>query len=471
MPVALGAVVGGALGYGAGTFQLDRPTALIRKPAKPQAARLSYTAPPPPKVPLGLAADAIEKVRDLMSPEVLGLTEQIHLAKGFALANVGIVVTSEGVVLIDTTESPETGAAVAEALRALTDQPVHTIVYTHYHPDHPQGTAAFARPGLRIVATDDFVELTRYQNELLGAFHLRARANQSGAAAPEHAFPLPVERNPFGAFGRKIEVVMPTVTFPSRYDFELGGKRFELLHTSGETPDHLAMWLPDDRALFVGDLYYASFPNLSTPMLEPRPVRGWIRSLERFIELEPELLIPSHTRPVQGAAKVREVLTNYRDAIRHVVDETVRCIEEGKTVDEAVAEIALPDRLRELPYLAEGYGRVSWSVRGIYRGFTGWYDGRGTGLDPLPPGHRARELVALAGGAEQVLRRAIALQHAGEHQLCAELCDVVIAANADDAVAHRIKAASLRALAFATENLNSFGFYRSAYALEMKAAE
>ncbi|MBW2523259.1 MAG: MBL fold metallo-hydrolase [Deltaproteobacteria bacterium] len=469
--VALGAALGAVLGYGGATFQLTRPAAVTREPERPGAARLEYEPPPRTRVPLGLAADAVRKVRDLTTPEVLELTEQIHLAKGFALSNVGIVVTSEGVVLVDTTESPETGVAVAEALRELTEQPVHTIVYTHYHPDHPQGTAAFAQPGLRIIATDDFVELTRHQNELLGAFHLRARANQSGAAAPAHSFALPVERNPFGAFGRKIAVVMPTVTFADRYDFELGGKRFELFHTSGETPDHLAMWLPDDRALFVGDLYYASFPNLSTPMLEPRPVQGWIRSLSRFIELEPELLIPSHTRPIRGAEAVREVLTGYRAAIQHVLDETVRCIEEGKTVDQAVAEIALPERLRNLPYLEEGYGRVSWSVRGIYRGFTGWYDGHGTGLDPLPPRHRARELVTLAGGADSVLARAIELQRAGEHQLCAELCDAVIDANGQDRLAHRIKAESLRALAFAGNNLNAFGFYRSAYALEMAAAE
>jgi alkyl sulfatase BDS1-like metallo-beta-lactamase superfamily hydrolase len=459
------------LGLGGATFQVDRPDAIVREPASPAEARLAYTPPEPPKVPVGLAVDGVRKVRDLMTPEVLELTEEIHLAKGFALSNVGIVLTSEGVVLVDTTESPETGAAVVEALRDLTDRSVHTIVYTHYHPDHAQGTAAFHRPGLRIIATDEFVELTTYQNRLLGEHHLRARAIQSGVAAPDHSFPLPVDRNPFGAFGRRIDVIMPTVTFTSRYDFELGGKRFELLHTSGETPDHLAMWLPDDRALFVGDLFYQSFPNLSTPMLEPRPVQGWIRSLERFIQLEPELLIPCHTRPVRGAKAVREALTHYRDAIEYVFDETVRCIEEGKTADEAVAEISLPDELRKLPYLQEGYGRVSWSVRGIYRGFTGWYDGRGSGLNPLLPSYRYRELVELAGGADDVLARAIELQRRGEHQLCAELCDAVIAANPRDKVAHRVKAASLRALAFADNNLNAFGFYRSAYALEMQAAE
>jgi alkyl sulfatase BDS1-like metallo-beta-lactamase superfamily hydrolase len=242
------------------------------------------------------------------------------------------------------------------------------------------------------------------------------------------------------------------------------------LATAGETEDHLAMWMPEDRILFAGDLYYHSFPNLSTPMLESRPVQGWIDSLDRFLELRPAYLVLGHTESLAGADLIAEHLTNYRDAIKYVHDETVRAINEGKTVDEAAAEIKLPDRLADQPYLRELYGRVSWSVRGIYHGYKGWYDGKGTGLDPLPPTFAARELVGLAGGSDKVLARAIELQGAGEHQLAAELCDTVIAANPDDRLAHRIKAESMRYLAFGKANLNCIGFYNSAFSMEMKAA-
>jgi len=206
-------------------------------------------------------------------------------------------------------------------------------------------------------------------------------------------------------------------------------------------------------------------------MLESRPVRGWARSLDRFIKLEPEYLIPSHTQPVEGKKEIAERLADYRDAILYVHNETVRCMNEEKTVDEAVGEIRLPPRLAEKPYLQELYGRVDWSVRGIYHGYRGWYDGRGAGLNPLPPSHKAKELVKLAGGVDKVLARAIELQRNDEHQLCAELCDLVIEANPDEALAHRIKAASMIRLAMGAHNLNTFGFYRSAHALEMQAAD
>jgi uncharacterized sulfatase len=189
-----------------------------------------------------------------------------------------------------------------------------------------------------------------------------------------------------------------------------------------------------------------------------------------MIELEPAYLIPGHTPAVVAVNEVRRVLTNYSNAIRSVYEQTVACINQGKTVEQAVRSVRLPEELAGLAYLREVYGRVDWSVRGIYRGLTGWYDGNGTGLAPLPPGHLARETVTLAGGADKILARAIELQKNGEHQLAVELCEIVIRANPEDKLSRLIKAASFENLAFTSGNLNMFGFYRSAAALARQTA-
>jgi alkyl sulfatase BDS1-like metallo-beta-lactamase superfamily hydrolase len=136
-----------------------------------------------------------------------------------------------------------------------------------------------------------------------------------------------------------------------------------------------------------------------------------------------------------------------------------------------VRSVALPPELRDLPYLQPLYGRVDWAVRGIYRSYVPWYDGHGSNLDPLPSQTWARELLALAGGADKVLTRAIAAQQNSEHQLAIQLCDLVLQANPQDKVAHLIKASSLDYLSVAVHNINTFGFYRSAAALERKAVD
>lgn len=466
----IGLGLGLGLGLIVGFLKLKSPELVTREPAAPGESKLTYTPPPHLTVSAEMAAKSSAMILSMISPKVEKVAPDLYVAKGFALGNVGLVVTAEGLVIVDTTESEESAREILAEFRKITDQPVKYIIYTHYHPDHTQGTRAFYAEGVQVIATRDFVDYINYQNVMLGDHHRRSRAAQAGEAAPDFAFPRPISKNPFRTGRGLPDVVMPTVTFDQEYSFTLGGKRFELFHTSGETPDHLALWLPDQRALFVGDLYYHSFPNLSTPMLEARPVRGWMNSLERFIALKPEFLALGHTDPLQGADLIQEHLKNYLAAIKFVHDETVRYLNEGKSADEAVAEIKLPKELADLPYLQESYGRVAWSVRGLYHGYKGWYDGSGAGLNPLPPSFRARELAALAGGADKILARAIELQNQGEHQLTAELCDVVIAANPNDQLARRIKAASLEYLAYGFNNLNCFGFYRSAYSLEMKAA-
>ncbi len=448
------------------SFRDNRP--LVREPATPDESTLTYTPPPPPPVPADILIK-LAKAKDLMTPRVEKITDDIYQASGFALGNVQMVVTDEGLVIIDTTESLDAAREILERFREITDQPVRVIIYTHGHLDHVSGTPVFLEEDTEVVSTRDLVAFMQKDFGELREFHVRSRLNQSGRLAPAYARPLPI-RSLFRGLDSLKNPVQPTITFDDAYSFVLGGKTFELFHTRGETPDHLMVWLPDEKALFCGDLYYASFPNLSTPMLEPRPLKGWMESLGRMLALEPDILIPGHTAPVVGRENVRHLLENYRRAILHVYEETVRCINQGKTVEQAVAEVGLPPDLARLPYLQELYGRVDWSVRGIYREKTGWYDGMGTGLAPLPPAYLARELVGLAGGTDDVLARAVLLQEAREHQLACELCDLVIDANPQDKMARVIKAASLDTMAFTCGNLNMFGFYRSAAALEREAA-
>ncbi len=463
--VCVGVILAGALSC----LQLKSPDVIVREPETPGEAAIEYAPPPAPRLSAEMVAKTAPMLAALLREEVRKVTDNVYVAQGYALGNVSMVITDEGLVIIDSTESIESARQIMEDFRKVTDEPVRYVIYTHYHPDHTLGAEVFMEEGTEVIATADFLEWIHYQNEMLGRHHGRSRSNQSGMAAPEFGFEMPVE-NPFRITGREINVVMPDITFDEEYSFTLGGVRFELFHTRGETPDHLAVYMPESDVLFAGDLYYRSFPNLSTPMLESRPVRGWIESLDRFIEMKPDYLVLGHTDPLVGEELIAEHLANYRDAIVHVHDETVRCINEGKTVHEAVAEIKLPERLAKLPYLQEVYGRVSWSVRGIYHGYKGWYDGRGTGLFPLPPAHLASEVVNISGGADRFLARAIELQQRGEHQLTAELCDLVLAANPDDKLAHRVKAASMEYMAYGRENLNCFGFYRSAYSIHMKAA-
>jgi glyoxylase-like metal-dependent hydrolase (beta-lactamase superfamily II) len=245
------------------SFRDPRP--LTREPAAPgEATTLAYTPPPPPPVPAEVLVK-LARVKTLMTPRVEKITDDIYLAGGFALENVQMVVTDQGLVIIDTTESRDAAREILARFREITDQPVRGILYTHGHLDHVSGTPAFLEQGTQIIATRDLVEFMQKDFGELRDFHLRSRLNQSGGLAPEYARPLPI-RSLFRGLDSLNDPVQPTIPFDDTYSFARGGKTFVLVHTRGETPDHLMVWLPDEKALFCGDLYYASFPNLSTPM-------------------------------------------------------------------------------------------------------------------------------------------------------------------------------------------------------------
>jgi glyoxylase-like metal-dependent hydrolase (beta-lactamase superfamily II) len=103
----------------------------------------------------------------------------------------------------------------------------------------------------------------------------------------------------------------PTRTFSGdQLLLTVAGMRLELMYTPGETADAISVWLPDKRVLMCGDDFLRAFPNIS-------PIRGarlripedWIASLGKMLELGPEYVVPSHTRPVVGGAAAHAAVT------------------------------------------------------------------------------------------------------------------------------------------------------------------
>ena len=89
-----------------------------------------------------------------------------------------------------------------------------------------------------------------------------------------------------------------------------------------------------------------------------------------MLALKPEIVLPSHGLPIKGHDQIVKRLTRYRDAIQYVHDATVQGMNDGKDVFTLMREIKLPAELD----VGETYGKVSWSVRGIYEGYVGWFD-------------------------------------------------------------------------------------------------
>ena len=148
------------------------------------------------------------------------------------------------------------------------------------------------------------------------------------------------------------------------------GLHVRLMHLPGETTDHVGVWIPSMGAFLCGDNLYKSLPNLYAIRGTPyRNVLHWVKSLDKIRQLQPEYLLMSHSRPLEGQAHVSEVLTVYRDMIQVIHGQTLRLLNKGAHPNEIAEQITIPRVLLEHPYLQEFYGTSEWSAKAIIDGY------------------------------------------------------------------------------------------------------
>ncbi|MFN3512717.1 MAG: alkyl sulfatase dimerization domain-containing protein [Phenylobacterium sp.] len=439
------------------------------------APGLALAADPAPRIAPSLEAHATE----FAPPKVYEPTPGVFSAVGYGIANSIMVVGKTGVVIIDTTDSLEEAKKVwAEFEPRAGGKPVVGVIYTHNHNDHINGAAAFplAR-GAKVIAHATLVrEAAKWNGVAAPAVAARA-ARMYGVFLPKgtpDGF-VNVGIGPYlSAFGGGGAggFVPPNTVFEDRLEIRLGGERFVLEHAPGETEDQILVWMPDRKILFPGDNIYKAFPNLYT-------IRGtsyrdpvqWAASLDRMRALKAEVMVPSHTRPLVGAAEIERTLTNYRDAIRFTHDQAVRWMNAGLTPDEIAARVKLPAHLAADPYLAEHYGTVEWSVRSVVDGYMGWFGGDPAFLSFDDPQARSTEIVALAGGAGPALAAAERALAERRWKWAAELSNHIARADpAAKAAADALQARALRQLGYDSVSPNGRNYYlQRAAELEGKA--
>lgn len=384
--------------------------------------------------------------------EIIQLADNVYMAFGFAASNQFMIVGDDGLIIIDTSETTKAAANVLAAFREISSLPIHTIILTHSHRDHVSGASVFAEGG-----SPDILASERYSEDSLfvASSHpqpvkaMQARTKRQfgiGLSYPDEIIGIGV-----GPGDRPLEGMGAGSLPPTRFIGDAGeilkicNIELELKLVPGETPDHIVVWYPEKKVLICGDNFYHAFPNLyAIRGTAYRDFDTWADSLDTLMAFQPEVLGPGHTRPVFGAAAIQESLSDYRDAIRHVITETRNGMDEGLTIDQLAHRVKLPPELAEKRHLREYYGRVDHSVRAYFVGTLGWFDGNPTSLGSLAPEDEARKFIALAGG-EDALWQAVEMARAeADYQWALQLVDRFIFAGIDTDRARKAKADILR---------------------------
>jgi len=255
-----------------------------------------------------------------LGPQIKKFKDGIYVYVGKNLnSNCGIVLTQDGVVLIDSGHSPTDSRAIAAAVKKLTALPIRYLIDTEPHPDHTTGHFVFAPPAL-IIAHQGAAE------------SMRGRERDTPGRIEKLAGTSPEIRSALQGY----RFVTPQVEYRDKMTLNVGERTFELffqknVHSEADT----AVWLPKERVLFSASGIVVNQFNVLRPSVT---IPDILAAAKMMKALNPEFVIPGHGIP--GTAKIFEDTEKYYALLLERVGKLVKA---GKSLDAIKKEVKMPE--------------------------------------------------------------------------------------------------------------------------------
>jgi cyclase len=308
------------------------------------------------------------------------VAEGVYLFTTTPYADVGLsgnsiaILSDEGVLVFDSSATPETAATVLAEIRKLTDKPVRYLVNSHWHWDHWGGNQTYlaAFLGLQIITHEKTRELMltvepRWNDkglkqdlpQFLDGFEKQVAAAKAKNASPERIKAaeerLAVDRN-FLAQKLALHKTYPNVTFSGSITILLGGREIQALHAQAITTGDTYLYLPKEKVLITGDILLSPCPFAIGGTYPAE----WLKTLEKFAALAPNVIMPGHGDAKTNTDFLRGNIALFREVMQQVKDDKAK----GMTVEQTLEAVG-----KQNPELAARIGIKDTETAGAFKAY------------------------------------------------------------------------------------------------------
>ena len=378
-------------------------------------------------------------------PGLQKLGTRVYGAEFMGYSNFGFIETDNGIIVVDAGWFPTPTANAYALLREQTDKPVIAVIYTHLHMDHYGGIQAILPSenagDIPIYGPADWEATIAMGQSVTHKATLRRAFMQMGIPIPEGLEgtvgngigPSPrLER--FDAL-----TYSPNIEVSEKIAVNIDGVDLEIFPAEGDVPEHLWVWLPEDRILFSGDAPpHGVFPAVETARFEMgRDPNKMMASVQKTIDLDPLAIVPGHSSIISDHAEIRELMTLTRDTIQFLIDQVDRFYLTNRSVDDLLNTIDLPPAVAAHPQLQPYYHRWEWMMQQRFIKRAGFID---DWMDYMSHNayEEAERLVPALGGRNKVLEMAEA-SVSSDPQWAARLATYLILSDQSDEEARQLR--------------------------------
>lgn len=254
------------------------------------------------------------------------------------IANLGFIVGSRCVAVLDTGGSPEQGQALKRVIAATTSTPICYVINSHVHPDHIYGNLAFKQPGVKFVGHHKLARAMAMR----APYYLQKAASETGLTlGREHFIP-------------------PDIEVEGTQDLDLGERTLRLTaHRTAHTDNDLSVFDLKTKTLWMADLLFMEH----LPVVDGS-LKGWIAVVDELKNLDAKRVIPGHGPVVADWPAAAESELRY---LRNLQDELRTLLKAGKTLEQAMASAGLAARQDWRLFddfhkrnVASGYAELEW---------------------------------------------------------------------------------------------------------------